>query len=209
MLNKTTPLFAFAILATATTFNANAAANYEPFIGIDVGSRLSGQMESESTYYGTKSEKDLSSSMVFGVEGGMTINQTHQISIGYDYRGTSIENNENSEGSDDDLEVGTLFTKYNYIVPITQKLAWTVGGKLGYEMFNADYDADDLNGIILGAQTGLNYRFQSWSIGTEVNYVYHTNELEAKWTEEDGSSYKDTLKVGDEWLLMANVKYHF
>ena len=85
--------------------------------------------------------------MVFGVEGGMTINQTHQISIGYDYRGTSVENNENSEGSDDDLEVGTLFTKYNYIVPITQKLAWTVGGKLGYEMFNADYDADDLNGI--------------------------------------------------------------
>lgn len=207
MLNKTTPLFAFAILTTATTFNANAAANYEPFIGIDVGIRLSGQLESESTYDGTKSEEDLTSSMVLGVEGGMTINQTHQISIGYDLRGVSIENVENYENSDV-LHVGTLFTKYNYIVPITQELAWTVGGKLGYEMFDADYDADDLNGIVLGAQTGLDYRFHSWSIGTEVNYVYHTNELEAKWTE-DGKIYKDTRKVGDEWLLMANVKYHF
>lgn len=208
MLNKTTPLFAFAILTTATTFNANAAANYEPFVGIDVGTRLSGQMESEFTYDETKGKTDLSSSMVFGVEAGMTINQTHQISIGYDYRGTSVENNENN---DDELEVGTLFTKYNYIVPITQKLAWTVGGKLGYEMFNseAEYDVDDLNGIVLGAQTGLDYRFHSWSIGTEVNYVYHTNELETKWTGEDGKTYKYTQKVGDEWLLMANVKYHF
>ncbi|MCZ8502970.1 hypothetical protein O9853_22335 [Vibrio lentus] len=57
MLNKTTPLFAFAILATVTTFNVNAAANYEPFVGIDVGTRLSGQMDSESTFYGTKGKK--------------------------------------------------------------------------------------------------------------------------------------------------------
>ncbi|MCW1890595.1 hypothetical protein OK016_20965 [Vibrio chagasii] len=53
----------------------------------------------------------------------------------HEVRGTSVENNENN---DDELEVGTLFTKYNYIVPITQKLAWTVGGKLGYEMFSSE-----------------------------------------------------------------------
>ena len=57
MLNKTTPLFAFAILTTATTFNANAAANYEPFIGIDVGTRLSGQMNQSPRITGLRVRK--------------------------------------------------------------------------------------------------------------------------------------------------------
>ncbi len=208
MQNKTAALFALAALTAATAFNVNAAVKYEPFVGIDVGARLSGQFESK---YSGKQEHvdleehvDLSSSMVFGVEGGVILNQAHQFSIGYDYRGVSRE-----DYSNDDLEVGTLYTQYDYLVPITQNLAWTIGGKLGYEMYNSDFDGEDeLNGIVLGAQTGLNYRFNAWSVGAEVSHLYHTNEVEYSETYND-QKYTSSSKIGDEVLLTANVKYHF
>ncbi|MEF1245267.1 transcriptional regulator, partial [Vibrio campbellii] len=175
MKNKTAALFALTALTAATTFNVNAAAKYESFVGIDAGARLSGQAESK--YDGKEDHLDLKSSMVFGVEGGVILNQAHQFSIGYDYRGVSVDY------TDDDLEVGTLYTQYDYLVPITQKLAWTIGGKLGYEMYNSDFDnADELNGVVLGAQTGLNYRFNAWSVGTEVSYLHHTHEFESSET---------------------------
>ncbi|AXB34276.1 transcriptional regulator [Vibrio campbellii] len=200
MKNKTAALFALAALA-ATTFNVNAAATYEPFVGIDAGARLSGQAESK--YDGKEDHLDLKSSTVFGVEGGVILNQAHQFSIGYDYRGVSVDY------TDDDLEVGTLYTQYDYLVPITQKLAWTIGGKLGYEMYNSDFDnADELNGVVLGAQTGLNYRFNAWSVGTEVSYLYHTHEFESSATY-NGQTETSSYKIGDEVLLTANVKYHF
>ena len=201
MKNKTAALFALTALTAATTFNVNAAAKYESFVGIDAGARLSGQ--AESTYNGKEDDLDLKSSMVFGVEGGVILNRAHQFSIGYDYRGVGVDY------SDDDLEVGTLYTQYDYLVPITKKLAWTIGGKLGYEMYNSDFDnADELNGVVLGAQTGLNYRFNAWSVGTEVSYLHHTHEFEASETY-NGQTETSSYKIGDEVLLTANVKYHF
>ncbi|MGR2668790.1 transcriptional regulator [Vibrio campbellii] len=201
MKNKTSALFALTALTAATTFNVNAAAKYESFVGIDAGARLSGQAESK--YDGKEDHLDLKSSMVFGVEGGVILNQAHQFSIGYDYRGVSVDY------TDDDLEVGTLYTQYDYLVPITQKLAWTIGGKLGYEMYNSDFDnADELNGVVLGAQTGLNYRFNAWSVGTEVSYLHHTHEFESSETY-NGQTETSSYKIGDEVLLTANVKYHF
>ncbi|OOF08235.1 MULTISPECIES: outer membrane beta-barrel protein [Salinivibrio] len=197
MLKKTIPLLA---LTAITTFNASAAEKLEPFIGVDIGTRLSGNFE--SSYDESKTETDLADSLAFGIEGGVTLNEAHQISVGYDYRGTTEEH------TSDDLEVGTIYTKYNYLVPITQKLAWTVGGKLGYEKFYADFDADDFNGLVIGGQTGLNYRFNTWSVGTELSYLHHTNEFERKWSE-SGTQHTTSAKIGDEVLLMANIKYNF
>ncbi|MDN3609483.1 outer membrane beta-barrel protein [Vibrio ostreicida] len=193
-------LFTLAAFLAATSFGSSAANQYEYFVGIDAGARISGETDEE--YDGVKSHEDLSSSVALGLRGGVTLNQKHQFSLGYDYRGTSVDN------SNSDLEVGTLYTRYDYLIPITQKLSWTIGGKLGYEMYNADDDVDDLDGAVLGAQTGLNYRFNDWSVGTEVSYLYHVNELEYEWDEYNGH-HKATSKIGDEVLLMANIQYHF
>lgn len=193
MQNKSLKLVTFGVLMATTAFTANASENYDYFIGLDAGARISGKIEQDNQ------DKDMSSSAVFGLRGGVIFNNAHQLSLGYDYRGTSEENS-----SDDDLEVGTVYARYDYILPITEKLSWTVGGKLGYEMFNASNDVDELNGIVLGAQTGLSYRFSDWSIGTEVDYLYHTTEV----TKGTGSN-KTTFKLGDEVLLMTNIQYHF
>ncbi|NOJ22775.1 outer membrane beta-barrel protein [Vibrio coralliilyticus] len=193
MQNKSLKLVTFGVLMATTAFTANASENYDYFIGLDAGARISGKIEQDNQ------DKDMSSSAVFGLRGGVIFNNAHQLSLGYDYRGTSEENS-----SDDDLEVGTVYARYDYILPITEKLSWAVGGKLGYEMFNASNDVDELNGIVLGAQTGLSYRFNDWSVGTEVDYLYHTTEV----TQGTGSN-KTTFKLGDEVLLITNIQYHF
>ncbi|KJY74571.1 transcriptional regulator [Vibrio coralliilyticus] len=197
MQNKSLKLVTFGVLMATTAFTANASENYDYFIGLDAGARISGTIEVETN--GVNQDQDMSSSAVFGLRGGVIFNNAHQLSLGYDYRGTSEENN-----SDSDLEVGTLYTRYDYLVPIMEKLSWTLGGKLGYEMFNASYDTHELDGVVLGAQTGLNYQFEQWSVGTEVSYLYHTTEL----TNEEGNT-KTTSKLGDEVFLMTNIQYHF
>lgn len=203
MQHKTYKLFALAALSAAAAFNVNAAINYEPFVGIDVGTNLTGQVRSKINGPGVHTQEhiDLKTSTVFGLKGGVTLNQAHQFSIGYDYRELGMKN-----GYGENADVNTFYTQYDYLVPITQKLAWTVGGKFGYETHSGFEDANELNGVVLGAQTGLNYRFNDWSIGTEVSYLTHLAETESL---APGGRIKYSYKIGNETFLTANVKYHF
>ncbi|WP_211235825.1 outer membrane beta-barrel protein [Psychromonas aquimarina] len=193
MFNKKSLTLIMMSTFAGAAFASNPAPQTEYFLGGDLGARLSGSIESE--YNGIKTEEDMSSSLVFGLHGGVILNQTHKLTLGYDYRGVSQE----GEG-DDSQEVGTIYSKYDYMVPIADSLKWTVGGKLGYEMLDADYDLSELDGVILGVQTGLDYRFNDWSVGTEAAYIYHTSDMEFEG---------DSVKIGDEVLLMTNLAYHF
>lgn len=201
MTHLSSKLFALGLIAASiSSFNANAENANDYFIGLDAGARLTGQIES-NTSDGGSYNSDMSDSLVFGLRAGTIVNNTHKFSIGYEFRGTG------EDGSTYAMYNNTVFGKYDYIVPISENLGWTIGGKLGYEMLSDNEESskiEELNGIVVGAQTGLNYRFDKFSIGTELSYLHHTGEFEAS------SDYGSvSAKIGDETLLMTNVEYHF
>ncbi|WP_100751962.1 transcriptional regulator [Vibrio salilacus] len=200
MTQLSSKLFALGLIAASfSSFSANAENTNDYFLGLDLGAVIGQQMETYDSEFGSN-KQDLAPSLAFGVRGGTIVNNTHKFSIGYDYRGISYDNNPY------EADINTVFGKYDYIVPISKNLGWTIGGKLGYEMLS-DNDGDyikELNGIVVGAQTGLNYRFHDWSVGTELSYLHHTGEFEVN--NEYGSA---STKLDDETLIMANVEYHF
>ena len=64
------------------------------------------------------------------------------------------------------------------MLPIANKLNWTVGAHMGYEFFESDADVLD-DGFTYGVQTGLDYRLtKNWSIGTEIAYTAHDDYKE-------------------------------
>lgn len=178
----------------------NAMADSDIFLGLDVGTRLSGQQEFYDSVEGQQYNNDMAASLVFGVKTGMVFSDKHKVSIGYDYRGVSVKGVEN-----DLMEVGTIYGKYDYIVPITKNVGWTLGTKLGYEMVNNDgYDMKDLNGLVYGVQTGLNYKIHNWTLGAEVSYLHHDAELNIN---NEGNTA--SFKLGDETLFMTSLEYNF
>ncbi|WP_100751963.1 outer membrane beta-barrel protein [Vibrio salilacus] len=201
MTQLSSKLFALGLIAASfSSFSANAGNTNDYFLGFDLGARISGQMDTYDSEFGSN-KQDLRASLVYGVRGGAIVNNTHKFSIGYDHGRLIYEHN-----NPDDADINTVFGKYDYIVPISKNLGWTIGGKLGYEMFSDnDGNYKELNGIVVGAQTGLTYRLaDDLSVGTEFSYLHHTREFEVN--NEYGSA---SMKLDDETLIMTNVEYHF
>lgn len=167
MRTKTLKFLAIAALTTVSSYNANAAENYEPFVGVDVGTRLNSLGGSATEY---------------GIKGGLTLGQAHQLSVGYNTRSDDFYN----------ININTIYSQYDYLVPITQNLTWNIGGKLGYEKSSES----QINGVVLGAQTGINYRLSNWSIGSDLGYLHHTGGT-------------DSAEMDAEFMLMGHLKYHF
>ncbi|EGR2119974.1 transcriptional regulator [Vibrio cholerae] len=184
-------------LIAPLAFNAMADSNL--FLGLDVGTRLSGQKEFYDSVEG-QNNNDMAASLVFGAKAGMVFGEKHKVSLGYDYRGVSGQGVQN-----DLMEVGTIYGKYDYIVPISKNAGWTLGTKLGYEMVNNDgYDMKELNGLVYGVQTGLNYKIHNWTLGAEVSYLHHDAELNINYEGNTAS-----FKLGDETLFMTSLEYNF
>ncbi|OOF14910.1 hypothetical protein BZG84_13510 [Salinivibrio sp. PR932] len=201
MMSKKFKILFFGAL-TSAAFIANAEENtdYQYFVGFDAGTNISGKQE--ITLDGSKHKFDIDNSPIVGLRGGVTYNNTHQFSLGIDYRSIDREKFDYS-----DTEVATIYTRYDYLLPLTNNISWNIGGKVGYEEFFGDWQFDDFNhemsDMVLGAQTGLNYKFDQWSVGAELNYLHHTGEYEY-----EDSGVQQNVKFGDELMLMANVKYH-
>ncbi|WP_026318036.1 hypothetical protein [Algicola sagamiensis] len=182
-------------LATTPAFSADL----DYFVGADVGVRLDGDLEISRN--GQEQKEEMSTSAVLGFHGGFVYDDSHRVTVGLDYRGL----NDDDKDSDSDRQVTTLFTKYDYMLPIKNDLYWTVGTKLGYQRQDGEDKIKDLNGGIVGVQTGLDFAFDSWKLGTEVAYLHHLEE--AKGFNGDGEEVK--FNIGDEVLVMFTFNYYF
>ncbi|WP_341660598.1 outer membrane beta-barrel protein [Vibrio sp.] len=195
MQNKTVKLFALGALAATTTFGASAENTYDYFVGFDAGTHISGKYKGENNA-GRSDSIDTDPSAIIGLSGGAIINDHHRVKFGIAYDALTLD-----DDSDDDTADRTdLTASYDYMLPVANKLNWTVGAHMGYEIFESD--ADYLDGFTYGVQTGLDYRLtKNWSLGTEVAYTVHQ--------EQDLDSGYATVQIEDDVTVMANVQYHF
>ncbi|GLT17561.1 hypothetical protein GCM10007938_13390 [Vibrio zhanjiangensis] len=200
MQNKTVTLFALGALAAATTFGASAENTYDYFVGFDAGTHISGKIKETGTDEGQPYEDSLDTdpSVITGLSGGAIINDHHRVKMSLAYDALEVD----AEGADT-IDRTDLTVSYDYMLPIANKLSWTVGAHMGYEFFESD--ADDLDGFTYGVQTGLDYRLtQKWSLGAEIAYTAHDGEETGG---DESWSYED--KIEDDVTFMANVQYHF
>ncbi|MGY3571261.1 hypothetical protein [Vibrio paucivorans] len=210
----------YAVLSLAVVMGFTSMAQAAPtdyFWGIDAGYTLSdtgnfkqlgSSVEDGNAIDVYSSEYSTSGGLALGLYGGLILQDQHKISFGY--RADSSIKEVDLGDEDEDSMFSTIhefYAKYDYLVPITHSLDWTVGATLGYEQSKVGI----LNpkGIMYGVQTGLEYRFTNWVLGTEVAYVKHNMEdsVEARF---DAENYAD-LKVeyDDEVQLMTHIEYRF
>ncbi|RSD31894.1 outer membrane beta-barrel protein [Vibrio pectenicida] len=213
MQNKTVKLFALGALAAATTFGANAENTYDYFVGFDAGTHVSGKVDSayensmlpEENYNGSS---DTDASAILGISGGAIINDHHRVKFGIAYDALTLD----VDSDDDTADRTDLTASYDYMLPIANKLNWTVGAHMGYEFF--ENDVDYMDGFTYGVQTGLDYRLtKNWSFGAEIAYTFH-NEAEPVERSEyhhDGivDVQSSSVQIEDDVTIMANVQYHF
>ncbi|MCW8334033.1 outer membrane beta-barrel protein [Vibrio paucivorans] len=204
----------YAVLGLAVVMgfaSAAQASQTDYFWGIDAGYTLpdTGNMKfknvviddgvsmDESGQYST------SGGLALGLYGGVVLNEHHKLSFGY-RADSSIQNLEASEEEDNTLStIHEFYTRYDYLVPITNALDWTVGGTLGYEQAKVG-EVLKPKGFLYGAQTGLEYRFTHWLIGTDVAYVKHGMEDGIK--NEFGEV---NVSFDDELQLMTHIEYRY
>ena len=198
MQNKTVKLFALGALAAATTLGAHAENTYDYFVGFDAGTHISGKNKFENNE-GVSESWDTDPSAIIGLSGGAIINDHHRVKMSLAYDGLEFD-----EEDADTVDRTDLTVSYDYMLPIANKLNWTVGAHMGYEFFESKGGWDELDGFIYGVQTGLDYKLtKNWSLGTEIMYTAHHEE------EYKEGSYEASRQFEDDVKLMANVQYHF
>ncbi|MCG7490963.1 porin family protein [Vibrio sp. Of14-4] len=209
MQNKTVKLFALGALAAATTFGASAENTYDYFVGFDAGTHVSGKYHVENSgldygdSYSYNDSVDTDPSFIAGISGGAIINDHHRIKLNLAYDALDLD------GSNHTVDRTDLSASYDYMLPIANKLNWTVGAHMGYEFFQSKYGWDELDGFTYGVQTGLDYRLtKNWSIGTEIAYTVHDETTDGTtYANGDWENYK--AQIEDDVTVMANVQYHF
>ncbi|MYM57985.1 outer membrane beta-barrel protein [Vibrio sp. OCN044] len=203
MQNKTVKLFTLGALAAATTLGAHAENTYDYFVGFDAGTQLNGKVKVENNF-GFSNSIDTDPSAIVGLSGGAIINDHHRVKLGLAYNGLDYGEIDKS-GYHHVVNRTDLTASYDYMLPIANKLNWTVGGHMGYEFFESESDHDVMDGFIYGVQTGLDYRLtKNWSLGAEVAYTAHHKEEQ---TYENGIDA--SFQLQDDVTVIANVQYHF
>ncbi|WP_062263090.1 outer membrane beta-barrel protein [Endozoicomonas arenosclerae] len=183
--------YSLPLILMATGSQLASAADLEPFAGIDLGTyKTKVKTKKPST------SDDIESRVVAGIHGGYIVNQNHRMTLGLDRKAYKAKDSHDS----DDTDVWTGYMQYDYLVPVTQNITWNIGPRLGYEKF--DSKSKDFNGLVYGAQTGLEYKTGNWGFGGEVIYLAHDKEVKAK-----GTSTK--VKLDNETQLKLNVNYYF
>ncbi|KJG29089.1 porin family protein [Photobacterium angustum] len=184
-----TPL-ALVISAFAVT-SAHAAVKQDYFVGADLGLRLSGAMEAKSAL--GNNDTDLDNSAIYGIHGGVTLNDHHRLTLGYTHEELAFKDDSDSTGLD------TVKAKYDYVFNLTNNFNLTAGANLGYEMAE---DNSNLDGMVYGFQAGAEYNLNHWTFGGELGYTLHT-------AEDDSTFARLKTSLQNEATLMTNVTYHF
>ncbi|KAB2825755.1 hypothetical protein [Aliivibrio finisterrensis] len=182
-MNMKTTLFSLFTVGLVVAGNVNAATTSGYFMGASVGANLSGGVEGQGY------TADLESTKIMGINGGLILENVHRITLAYQHQDLKFKDFDEKTG------LSTVKAKYDYMFSLANNLSWTVGGQLGNEMYDEKLN-QELNGMIYGAQTGLDYRLGNWSAGAEVEYVLHNAEGLGQ-------------TIANQANFMTNVAYHF
>lgn len=183
-----TPL-AVLIVSTFAISSAHAAVKQDYFLGADLGLRLSGGIGVETDL--GNADFSFDHSAIYGLHGGVTLNDHHRLTLAYTHEELSFAGTGITSGLD------TIKQKYDYVFNLSNNLNLTAGANVGYEMAE---DNSNLNGMVYGVQTGIEYNLNHWSFGGELGYTLHDAEASSDY-------FKSSLE--NEATLMTSVTYHF
>lgn len=188
------------LLSTFAVTAAHAEAKVDYFAGVDAGVNFGGKMKASGTTEEHGSESgttDLKSNAVYGVHGGATINDHHRLTMGYTHGEMLAKGDDDS----DKVDVNTLQAQYDYVYGLTNNINLTGGAHAGYQWYK---DGDELNGMLYGLQTGLEYNLDNWTFGTQLAYSWKDQKIKFG----KGANHAE-LKQDGEATFLTSVSYHF
>ncbi|KJF96252.1 hypothetical protein UB33_00360 [Photobacterium angustum] len=181
-----------AILVSAFAVTAaHAEAKVDYFAGVDAGVNFGGKAKVTET---TKYTTDFKTNAVYGVHGGATINDHHRLTMGYTHGEIQAKGDDSDDAKTD---VDTLQAQYDYVYGLTNNINLTGGAHAGYQWYK---DGDDLNGMLYGLQTGLEYNIDNWTLGTQLAY---------SWKDQKAKDDYSEAKMDGEATFLTSVSYHF
>ncbi|WP_058119276.1 hypothetical protein [Photobacterium kishitanii] len=131
----------------------------------------------------------------YTVGAGAILKQHHRVKFGYTFG--EFKAGEPSQYAHTNM----LFTQYDYLLPIARNINLTAGAMAGYQFAAHKVDKIMINGPVIGAQIGAEYRYQQ--IGFELGYHYNVHLKDHKY--EDG--IKTTQK--DDQTVTMGINYYF
>lgn len=135
----------------------------------------------------------------YTVGSGVILQQHHRFKFGYtfgDFKGRDQDKNNYYE------HTNTLFTQYDYILPLNKNINLLAGGTAGYQFASNKDEKILFNGPVVGAQIGVEYRYQQF--GFEVGYHYNVHLKDHKYDE-----YGNKLTQNNDQTLAMGVNYYF
>ncbi|KPA51622.1 hypothetical protein VT25_16035 [Photobacterium leiognathi subsp. mandapamensis] len=215
------------LVSTFAVTAAHAEAKVDYFAGIDAGVNFGGKQSTKN--FANKNDKESNYSQkakaagVYGIHGGMTIDDHHRVTLGYNHSEQKLKEIAKTKGSKghlgrngvagEEAGVDTLKLQYDYVYNLTNNINLTGGAHLGYQWYgksketgryapkNAEKDnTDSMNGMLYGLQTGIEYNLDQWTFGTELGY---------SWKDQNLSAVGAKTKNSGEGTFLTSVSYHF
>lgn len=203
------------LVSTFAVTAAHAEAKVDYFAGVDAGVNF-GAKQSKKTDRYTLNQKT-KAAPVYGIHGGVTIDDHHRVTLGYNHSEQKLKEAVNKKHYDSISAakngVDTLKLQYDYVYNLTNNINITGGTHLGYQWYGKTKDTGKLSdkdrpkynkhldGMIYGLQTGIEYNLDQWTIGTELGYSW-----------KDQNNYygdKTKTKNSGEGTFLTSVSYHF
>ncbi|KJG39560.1 hypothetical protein UA32_04285 [Photobacterium angustum] len=200
------------LVSTFAVTAAHAEAKVDYFAGVDAGVNFGGKTTQKN--FGYKLDQKAKAAPVYGIHGGITIDDHHRVTLGYNHSEQEFKKAIDS-GKDTipgkKSDVDTVKLQYDYVYGLTNNINLTGGAHLGYQWYGkaqetgkgADKQKVDehMNGMIYGLQTGLEYNLDQWTFGTEIGYSWK----DQKTTDTYNTNYKNS----GEGTFLTSVSYHF
>ncbi|WP_305463054.1 hypothetical protein [Photobacterium leiognathi] len=200
------------LVSTFAVTAAHAEAKVDYFTGVDAGVNFGGKSTQKNSDY--KLDQKTKAAAVYGIHGGVTIDDHHRVTLGYNHSEQELKKAKNSDHDDipgNKSDVDTVKLQYDYVYGLTNNINLTGGAHLGYKWYGksqdtgkgADKEKTDqhMNGMIYGLQTGLEYNLNQWTFGTEIGYSWKDQNRYIG----DGTHMKNT----GEGTFLTSVSYHF
>ncbi|EAR55441.1 hypothetical protein SKA34_13310 [Photobacterium sp. SKA34] len=135
----------------------------------------------------------------YTIGSGVILQQHHRVKFGYTFGDFKIRGEDQHSNYE---HTNTLFTQYDYILPLNKNINLLAGATAGYQFASHKDEKVMFNGPVVGAQVGVEYRYQQF--GFEVGYHYNVHLKDHKY-DEDGNK----LTQNDDQTLAMGVNYYF
>lgn len=132
----------------------------------------------------------------YTVGSGVVLKQHHRIKLGY-----TFSEFKGSGDNSDYAHHNTIFTQYDYLLSVTTNINLTAGAMAGYQFTTQKDEKAMMDGPVVGAQVGAEYRYQQF--GFEVGYHYNVHLKDHKYKDGD----KETQKA--DHTMTIGVNYYF